>query len=98
MGQATSLLLPLGWTLPVVPELDDLTVGGLVMGTGTICGQFTIFLRIMSFLTSRRLSIIFRIVYVKFAITAVFRRFFMLNSTVLGTNCNFSSASFEAEY
>ena len=23
-----------GWTLPIVPELDDLTVGGLVMGTG----------------------------------------------------------------
>ena len=23
-----------GWTLPVVPELDDLTVGGLVMGGG----------------------------------------------------------------
>ena len=35
MGQVTALLLPLGWTLPVVPELDDLTVGGLVMGTGT---------------------------------------------------------------
>ena len=24
----------LGWTIPIVPELDDLTVGGLVMGTG----------------------------------------------------------------
>ena len=23
-----------GWTLPVVPELDDLTIGGLVMGGG----------------------------------------------------------------
>ena len=34
MGQVTKLLLPLGWTLPIVPELDDLTVGGLVMGTG----------------------------------------------------------------
>uniref|UniRef100_H2Y9T9 Delta(24)-sterol reductase n=1 Tax=Ciona savignyi TaxID=51511 RepID=H2Y9T9_CIOSA len=34
MGQVTSLLLPLGWTLPIVPELDDLTVGGLIMGTG----------------------------------------------------------------
>jgi len=34
MGQVTSFLLPLGWTLPIVPELDDLTVGGLVMGTG----------------------------------------------------------------
>ena len=27
MGQLTSALNPLGWTLPVVPELDDLTVG-----------------------------------------------------------------------
>merc|ERR1719440_783668 len=26
MGQATAVLNPLGWTLPVVPELDDLTV------------------------------------------------------------------------
>ncbi|XP_076812306.1 delta(24)-sterol reductase-like [Clavelina lepadiformis] len=34
MGQLTSLLLPLGWTLPIVPELDDLTLGGLIMGTG----------------------------------------------------------------
>ncbi len=34
MGQITHSLLPLGWTLPVVPELDDLTVGGLVSGVG----------------------------------------------------------------
>ncbi|KAK3909495.1 Delta(24)-sterol reductase [Frankliniella fusca] len=34
MGQLTATLDPLGWTLPFVPELDDLTVGGLVMGTG----------------------------------------------------------------
>ncbi|XP_046985624.1 delta(24)-sterol reductase-like [Schistocerca americana] len=34
MGQLTALLLSSGWTIPVVPELDDLTVGGLVMGTG----------------------------------------------------------------
>ena len=27
MGQITATLLPLGWTLPIVPELDDLTVG-----------------------------------------------------------------------
>lgn len=27
MGQLTATLLPLGWTIPVVPELDDLTVG-----------------------------------------------------------------------
>ncbi|XP_063399264.1 delta(24)-sterol reductase-like isoform X1 [Mytilus trossulus] len=34
MGQITAFLNPLGWTLPVLPELDDLTVGGLIMGVG----------------------------------------------------------------
>lgn len=34
MGQLTATLDDLGWTIPIVPELDDLTVGGLVMGTG----------------------------------------------------------------
>ncbi|XP_065566869.1 delta(24)-sterol reductase-like [Artemia franciscana] len=34
MGQLTATLDPLGWTIPILPELDDLTVGGLVMGTG----------------------------------------------------------------
>ena len=34
MGQLTRTLDKLGWTIPIVPELDDLTVGGLVMGTG----------------------------------------------------------------
>ncbi len=34
MGQITATLHPLGWTLAVVPELDDLTVGGLLMGFG----------------------------------------------------------------
>jgi delta24-sterol reductase len=34
MGQITRSLIPQGWTLPVVPELDDLTVGGLIMGFG----------------------------------------------------------------
>lgn len=27
MGQLTAHLNPMGWTIPVVPELDDLTVG-----------------------------------------------------------------------
>ena len=27
MGQVTACLNPIGWTLPVLPELDDLTVG-----------------------------------------------------------------------
>ena len=27
MGQVTAMLNPPGWTLPVLPELDDLTVG-----------------------------------------------------------------------
>lgn len=34
MGQLTGTLNKLGWSIPIVPELDDLTVGGLVMGTG----------------------------------------------------------------
>ena len=34
MGQISYFLLNLGWTLPVVPELDDLTVGGLIAGVG----------------------------------------------------------------
>lgn len=34
MGKLTHYLLPKGWTIPVVPELDDLTVGGLVAGVG----------------------------------------------------------------
>lgn len=27
MGQITATLIPLGWTIAIVPELDDLTVG-----------------------------------------------------------------------
>jgi len=34
MGQITHALNPLGFTLPVLPELDDLTVGGMVCGVG----------------------------------------------------------------
>ncbi len=34
VGQLNDYLISQGWTLPVVPELDDLTVGGLVMGGG----------------------------------------------------------------
>ncbi|CAI8860785.1 Delta24-sterol reductase [Methylocaldum szegediense] len=34
MGRISRHLVPRGWTIPVVPELDDLTVGGLIMGFG----------------------------------------------------------------
>lgn len=34
MGQVSKTLGEIGWTIPIVPELDDLTIGGLVMGTG----------------------------------------------------------------
>lgn len=34
MGQLSRTLIAKGWILPVVPELDDLTVGGLIMGFG----------------------------------------------------------------
>lgn len=29
-----------GYTLPIVPELDDLTIGGLIMGTGIESSSF----------------------------------------------------------
>jgi len=32
--QLIDYLLPRGWTLPVIPELDELTVGGLINGYG----------------------------------------------------------------
>ncbi|CAJ0587020.1 unnamed protein product, partial [Mesorhabditis spiculigera] len=34
MGQITRTLIPMGFTLPIVPELDDLTVGGMINGCG----------------------------------------------------------------
>jgi Delta24-sterol reductase len=34
IGQLIDLLVPMGWMIPVVPELDDLTVGGLFVGYG----------------------------------------------------------------
>jgi len=34
IGQLTAYLLPRGWTIAVVPELNDLTVGGLFLGYG----------------------------------------------------------------
>uniref|UniRef100_A0A1I7TCQ8 Delta(24)-sterol reductase n=1 Tax=Caenorhabditis tropicalis TaxID=1561998 RepID=A0A1I7TCQ8_9PELO len=40
MGQISRYLIPLGYTLPVLPELDDLTVGGLINGCGVESGSF----------------------------------------------------------
>ncbi|XP_059096258.1 delta(24)-sterol reductase-like [Tigriopus californicus] len=34
VGQLNDFLIQRGWTMPVVAELDDLTMGGLVMGGG----------------------------------------------------------------
>ncbi len=34
MGMLSHFLTPKGYTLPVLPEMDDLTVGGLYMGVG----------------------------------------------------------------
>ena len=34
MGQISHFLVKKGFTLPIVPEMDDLTVGGLTMGVG----------------------------------------------------------------
>ena len=34
IGNLNDFLIAQGWTLPIVPELDDLTISGLVMGGG----------------------------------------------------------------
>ena len=34
MGTLTHKLLPLGWTIPIVPEFEELTFGGLICGAG----------------------------------------------------------------
>ena len=34
IGELNDSLMKKGWMLPIVPELDDLTIGGLVMGGG----------------------------------------------------------------
>lgn len=34
IGELNDHLIDLGWMLPVVPELDELTIGGLIMGGG----------------------------------------------------------------
>lgn len=34
MGDISHYLIPKGYTIPVVPEMDDLTIGGLLMGVG----------------------------------------------------------------
>jgi delta24-sterol reductase len=46
IGQLIDRLVPMGWTLPVMPELEDLTVGGLFVGYGVEvsshrCGLFS---------------------------------------------------------
>lgn len=38
--QINGYLLQHGYSLPIVPELDDLTIGGLVMGTGIESSSF----------------------------------------------------------
>uniref|UniRef100_A0A8R1DMM1 Delta(24)-sterol reductase n=1 Tax=Caenorhabditis japonica TaxID=281687 RepID=A0A8R1DMM1_CAEJA len=40
MGSISRYLIPLGYTLPVLPELDDLTIGGLINGCGVESGSF----------------------------------------------------------
>lgn len=34
IGELTRYLIPRNYTLPIVPELDDLTVGGMINGCG----------------------------------------------------------------
>lgn len=40
MRQINGFLLDHNYSLPIVPELDDLTIGGLVMGTGIESSSF----------------------------------------------------------
>lgn len=40
MRQINGFLLEHNYSLPIVPELDDLTIGGLVMGTGIESSSF----------------------------------------------------------
>ena len=47
MGQITATLLPKGWTLPIVPELDDLTVGNTRLHIKQL-RQYTITCEIMT--------------------------------------------------
>lgn len=72
MGQLSRTLEPLGLALAVVPELDQLTVGGLVMGTGVetssleyglfqhICSQYELVLADGSVVTCSEVSISFQ--------------------------------------
>ena len=34
IGRLTDYLIKLGWMVPIVPEIDDVTVGGLILGGG----------------------------------------------------------------
>ena len=40
MKNISDIILDNGYTLPVIPELDDLTVGGLLMGCGIESSSF----------------------------------------------------------
>uniref|UniRef100_A0A7S1B9R5 Delta(24)-sterol reductase n=1 Tax=Corethron hystrix TaxID=216773 RepID=A0A7S1B9R5_9STRA len=39
MGQISHYLIAKGYTIPILPEMDDLTVGGLMMGVGIECSS-----------------------------------------------------------
>ena len=32
VGLLNDYLIRLGWVLPIVPEIDDVTIGGIIMG------------------------------------------------------------------
>ena len=34
IGRLTDYLIQKGWMVPIVPEIDDVTVGGLILGGG----------------------------------------------------------------
>lgn len=51
MGQVTALLNSIGWTLPVVPELDDLTVGTFTTPSLLSCWQLVKLSKWLSFVS-----------------------------------------------
>ena len=34
IGRLNDYLIRLGWVIPIVPEIDDVTISGLIMGGG----------------------------------------------------------------
>lgn len=51
IGQLNDYLVERGWTLPVVPEIDDLTIGGLVRILKSICNTVFLIFKELTYLS-----------------------------------------------